>query len=124
MERERELEDRVERGRRTVHLIGMMSMELRWSLGAWHRSLTSFSASLDQHNNTTTQQPSLTMDLPPLSEDILSRLLVSDLSPSELFDVLAEFECQAYLDERSINPELLSLFYSFYFFSHLILDQM
>jgi hypothetical protein len=64
------------------------------------------------------------MDLPPLSEDALSQLLASDPSASELFEALAEYECQACLREDSLEPDLLSLFYSFHFFSHLLLGQM
>lgn len=64
------------------------------------------------------------MDLPPLSAETLYQLLASDRSPSELFSALSEYECQACLHEDGMDPELLSLFYAFYFFSHLLIDQM
>lgn len=65
------------------------------------------------------------MDLPPLSQDQLSTLLSSAGTPSELFDRLSQHEGEALLlSQNSGDPELLSLFYSFFFFSHLLVEEM
>ena len=60
------------------------------------------------------------MDLPPLSQDQLSSILSSAATPSELYEKLSQYEGEALLaSDNQGNPELLSLFYAFFFFSHL-----
>lgn len=66
------------------------------------------------------------MDLPPLSKEQLSVVLKSSRSPTELYNILVEYEGEAYLMSTSDSnvSELLSLFYSTFFFAHLLTDQM
>ncbi|KAF7594236.1 hypothetical protein BBP40_009788 [Aspergillus hancockii] len=66
------------------------------------------------------------MDLPPLSKDQLSAVLKSSRSPTELYNTLVEYESEAYLLSvaDSNEAELLSLFYSTFFFSHLLTDEI
>ncbi|KAE8350538.1 COP9 signalosome [Aspergillus coremiiformis] len=66
------------------------------------------------------------MDLPPLSKDQLSAVLTSSRSPTELFNTLVEYEYEACLKStpNSNESELLSLFYSTFFFAHLLTDQI
>lgn len=74
---------------------------------------------------TITIQVHSTMDLPPLSQDQLSSILSSAATPSELYEKLSQYECEALLaSDNQGNPELLSLFYAFFFFSHLLTEQM
>ena len=74
---------------------------------------------------TTTIQVHSTMDLPPLSQDQLSSILSSAATPSELYEKLSQYEGEALLaSDNQGNPELLSLFYAFFFFSHLLTEQM
>lgn len=64
------------------------------------------------------------MDLPPLSQDQLSSIS-SAATPSELYEKLSQYEGEALLaSDNQGNPELLSLFYVFFFFSHLLTEQM
>ncbi|KAB8230199.1 CSN8/PSMD8/EIF3K family protein [Aspergillus alliaceus] len=63
------------------------------------------------------------MGLPPLSKDQLSAVLTSSRSPTELYNTLLEYESEACL-KPSNESELLSLFYSTFFFSHLLTDQI
>ena len=65
------------------------------------------------------------MALPPLSQDQLSSILSSAATPSELYEKLSQYEGEALLaSDNQGNPELLSLFYAFFFFSHLLTEQM
>lgn len=72
------------------------------------------------------------MELPPLTMEQLSQLIVSNVPPSQLFEVLTQYEQEACLmSADSGNPEtwggdplLLSLFYSSFFLVHLLTDQM
>ncbi|KAL2862120.1 COP9 signalosome [Aspergillus pseudodeflectus] len=63
------------------------------------------------------------MDLPPLSLDQLFAVLSTALTPVDLHSILSDYEEQACL----ISPkevELLSAFYTIFFFSHLLTDQI
>jgi COP9 signalosome complex subunit 8 len=63
------------------------------------------------------------MDLPPLSLDQLFAVLSTAPTPADLYKILSDYEEQACL----ISPkevELLSAFYTIFFFSHLLTDQM
>ncbi|KAE8161878.1 COP9 signalosome [Aspergillus tamarii] len=66
------------------------------------------------------------MDLPPLSKEQLSAVLKSSRSPTELYDNLVEYEGEACLMSTTDSnvSELLSLFYSTFFFAHLLTDQI
>lgn len=71
------------------------------------------------------------MGLPPLTVGGLAELNASNLPPSQLFENLSKYEGQAALmaagyrspETGSTDPELLSLFYSSFFFSHLLSQQ-
>ncbi|KAE8150979.1 COP9 signalosome [Aspergillus avenaceus] len=63
------------------------------------------------------------MDLPPLSKEQLVAVLTSSRSPTELYDTLAKYETTACLIDGK-ESELLSLYYSIFFFSHLLTDQI
>jgi COP9 signalosome complex subunit 8 len=72
------------------------------------------------------------MELPPLSTEQLEQLAASNLPPSQLFEILSRYESDACLiavgcglpESGGGNPELLSLFYSSFFFAHLLTKQM
>lgn len=65
------------------------------------------------------------MDTPPLSQEQLSSILSSAATPSELYDTLSQYEGQALiLADSNGDPELLSLFYSFFLFSHLLIEEL
>ncbi|RHZ51992.1 CSN8/PSMD8/EIF3K family protein [Aspergillus thermomutatus] len=66
------------------------------------------------------------MDLPPLSQKQLSAVLALARSSSELYETLSQYEGPAcFLSmSNSEEAELLSLFYSSFFFSHLLLDDI
>ncbi|KAJ5120561.1 uncharacterized protein N7515_009949 [Penicillium bovifimosum] len=72
------------------------------------------------------------MELPPLTMEQLSQLVASNAPPSQLFAALSRYEQEACLMwARSGNPEagrgdpaLLGLFYSSFFFVHLLTDQV
>ncbi|EAW15125.1 CSN8/PSMD8/EIF3K family protein [Aspergillus clavatus NRRL 1] len=66
------------------------------------------------------------MNLPPLSQEQLAAVFTSARTPSELYETLAQYEAQACLlsTPNSKETELLSLFYSMFFFSHLLLDDI
>lgn len=65
------------------------------------------------------------MDLAPLSQEQLSSILTSAATPSELYDTLSQYEGQALLlADSNGDQELLSLFYSFFFFSHLLIEEL
>lgn len=65
------------------------------------------------------------MDLPPLSQEQLSLILSSAATPSELYDTLSQYEGQVLLlADSNGDPELLSLFYSFFLFSHLLIEEL
>lgn len=66
------------------------------------------------------------MDLPPLSPDQLSAVLNAARSPAELHEKLSAYETQACLLSISDgdHSDLISLFYSTFFFSHLLNDEM
>lgn len=71
----------------------------------------------------------LKMDLPPFSIDQLSKLVASSLPSSQLFEILSQYEMDACLisgnpEEEDGESQLLSLFYSTFFFSHLLTKQM
>lgn len=72
------------------------------------------------------------MELPPLSIEQLEQLASSNLLPSQLFEIYSRYEADACLmaagsghpETGSGDPELLSLFYSSFFFTHLLTKQM
>ena len=68
------------------------------------------------------------MDRIPLSKEQLTSVLSSGLPSGELFTILSEYEDEACLlftpQGVSGDPELLSLFYSAFFISHLLIDEM
>ena len=65
------------------------------------------------------------MSDPPLSQEQLSTILTSAGTPSELFEALSQYEGQALLlSDSNGKSELLSLFYSAFFFSHLLVGEM
>ncbi|KAL3465367.1 COP9 signalosome [Aspergillus heterothallicus] len=63
------------------------------------------------------------MDLPPLTLEQLSAVLPTITTPTDLFDVLSDYEEQACLIPPN-EIELLSVFYTTFFFSHLLTDQI
>ncbi|KAJ5641045.1 COP9 signalosome subunit CSN8 [Penicillium herquei] len=72
------------------------------------------------------------MELPPLSIQQLSKLAESNVSPSQLFGILSQYEADARLvsagcgspETGSADPELLSFFYASFFFAHLLTKQI
>jgi COP9 signalosome complex subunit 8 len=72
------------------------------------------------------------MELPPLTLEQLSQLIASNLPPSQLFEVLTQYEQEACLiptDSGSSQtagdaPLLLSSFYASFFLVHLLTDQV
>jgi COP9 signalosome complex subunit 8 len=72
------------------------------------------------------------MELPPLTLEQLSQLIASNLPPSQLFEVLTQYEQEAGLIPAGSgssptggdDPLLLSLFYSSFFLVHLLTDQV
>lgn len=72
------------------------------------------------------------MELPPLSTEQLSNLIASHVPPSQLFEILSQYELQACLLSPSEDSDgtddgeaqLSSLFYSSFFFAHLLTKQM
>ncbi|KAL2869975.1 CSN8/PSMD8/EIF3K family protein [Aspergillus lucknowensis] len=66
------------------------------------------------------------MDAPPLSQDRLSAVLAAAPSPADLYTSLSDYEEQACLipTTHSKEVELLSAFYTAFFFSHLLTDQI
>ncbi|PKX90947.1 CSN8/PSMD8/EIF3K family protein [Aspergillus novofumigatus IBT 16806] len=66
------------------------------------------------------------MDLPPLSREQLSTVLATARSPSVLYETLSQYEGPACFlsTSNSDEAELLSLFYSSFFFCHLLLDDI
>ncbi|KAF9894245.1 hypothetical protein FE257_007747 [Aspergillus nanangensis] len=66
------------------------------------------------------------MDLPDLSIDQLSTVLTAAQTPEDLYDTLSQYEAQACLLQNPIDQpsDLLSLFYSTFFFSHLLNDKI
>lgn len=71
------------------------------------------------------------MDLPPLSIEQFSQLAASNAAPSQLFEILSQYEPEATLmaagagntEIGSADPQLLSMFYSSFFFAHLLTEQ-
>ncbi|KAJ5986899.1 hypothetical protein N7451_011264 [Penicillium sp. IBT 35674x] len=65
------------------------------------------------------------MELPPPSTEQLSKLAASNLPPSQLFEILSRYETDARLIlAGNDDPQLLSLFYSTFFFAHLLTEQV
>ena len=65
------------------------------------------------------------MSLPPLSQEQLSTILTSAGTASELYESLSQYEGEALLlSDSNGNAEFLSLFYSAFFFSHLLVEEM
>lgn len=72
------------------------------------------------------------MELPTLSIEHLKQLDWSNLPPSQLFEILARYESDACImaagsghpENGSDDSQLLSLFYSSFFFAHLLTKQM
>lgn len=65
------------------------------------------------------------MELPPPSIEQLSKLAASNLPPSQLFEILSRYETDArLLLAGNDDPQLLSLFYSTFFFAHLLTEQV
>ncbi|KAJ5752427.1 COP9 signalosome subunit CSN8 [Penicillium odoratum] len=65
------------------------------------------------------------MELPTPSIEALSNLAASNLPPSQLFEILSQYETdpRLYLTGNH-DPELLGLFYSIFFFAHLLTKQV
>ncbi|KAL2854292.1 COP9 signalosome [Aspergillus pseudoustus] len=63
------------------------------------------------------------MDLPPLSLDQLSAVLSTVPTSADLYNTLSDYEEQACLISAK-EVELLSVFYTTFFFSHLLTDQI
>lgn len=63
-------------------------------------------------------------DLPPLSVEQLSKLVTSNAPPSQLFEILSQYETDACLLSIDTDAGLLSLFYSSFFITHLLTEQM
>lgn len=67
------------------------------------------------------------MELPPFSIEQLSQLAASNTPPSQLFEILSRYEPEACLMAAGAghaDPQLLSLFYSSFFFAHLLAEQV
>ncbi|PYI06212.1 hypothetical protein BO78DRAFT_397398 [Aspergillus sclerotiicarbonarius CBS 121057] len=66
------------------------------------------------------------MDLPPLSDEQLALVVASAQSPANLYSTLSDYETEACLlsTKDGKQAELLSLYYSTFFFSHLLTDQI
>ncbi|KAJ5127446.1 hypothetical protein N7448_008225 [Penicillium atrosanguineum] len=72
------------------------------------------------------------MELPPLSIEQLEQLASSNLPPSQLFEIFSRYESDACLmaadsdhpEAGGDEPQLLSLFYSSFFFAHLLTKQI
>ncbi|KAJ5675809.1 COP9 signalosome subunit CSN8 [Penicillium macrosclerotiorum] len=72
------------------------------------------------------------MELPPFSIDQLAKLTESNVPPSQLFEILSQYETDASLmsagsgsqETGGGDSELLSLFYSCFFFAHLLTNQL
>ncbi|PWY72489.1 COP9 signalosome subunit 8 [Aspergillus sclerotioniger CBS 115572] len=66
------------------------------------------------------------MDLPPLSQNQLAAVVASAQSPTELYSTLSEYEGEACLLSTKDGEQagLLSRYYSTFFFSHLLTDQI
>ncbi|KAL4977798.1 CSN complex subunit 8 [Aspergillus desertorum] len=66
------------------------------------------------------------MDLPPLSLDQLSAVIAAAPAPADLYTLLSDYEEQAcLLSTTDINErDLLLEFYTIFFFSHLLTDQI
>lgn len=61
-----------------------------------------------------------------LSLEQISTALTEAAHPSDLYDTLAKYECPALFLSTANHKEseVLSVFYSTFFFSHLLTDQM
>ena len=72
------------------------------------------------------------MELPPLSVNQLSKLAASNVPPSQLYEILSQYETDASImsagsgtaETGGGDPQLLSLFYSSFFFAHLLTKQL
>lgn len=65
------------------------------------------------------------MGLPSLSQEQLSTILTSSGTSSELFESLSQYEGQALvLSDSNGDSEVPRLFYSAFFFSHLLVGEM
>lgn len=66
------------------------------------------------------------MDLPPLSLDQLSAVIAAAPAPADLYTSLSDYEEQACLlpTTTADTGDLLVDFYTAFFFSHLLTDQM
>lgn len=65
------------------------------------------------------------MGLPSFSQAQLSTIFASTGTSSELFESLSQYEGQALLlSDSNGDPEVPSLFYSAFFFSHLLVGEM
>ena len=68
------------------------------------------------------------MALPPLSTEQLTIILESTPSAPVLYDVLSKYEPEACFlstdDTRNENADLLGYFYSSFFITNLLVDQM
>lgn len=72
------------------------------------------------------------MELPPFSVEQLSTLAASNVPSSQLFEILSQYETDASIMSAGSgsvgtgggDPQLLSLFYSSFFFAHLLTKQL
>ncbi|KAJ5166593.1 uncharacterized protein N7482_005374 [Penicillium canariense] len=72
------------------------------------------------------------MELPPLSVEQLSKLAASNVPPLQLYEILSQYETDACLISAGTgsletgdgDPQVLSLFYSSFFFAHLLAKQL
>lgn len=72
------------------------------------------------------------MELRPFSVEQLSTLAASNVPSSQLFEILSQYETDASIisagpgsvEVAGDDPQLLSLFYSSFFFAHLLTKQL
>ncbi|KAJ5936372.1 COP9 signalosome subunit CSN8 [Penicillium verhagenii] len=64
------------------------------------------------------------MQLPPPFIEQLSELAASNIPPSQLFEILSYYETDSLISAGNGDPDLLSFFYSTFFFSHLLTNQV
>lgn len=72
------------------------------------------------------------MESPPFTKENLSKVLVSNAPPSQLFEILSQYESDACLmsagsgspETGAGDPEMLCLYYSGFFFAHLLTKQI
>ncbi|CAI7674316.1 unnamed protein product [Penicillium pancosmium] len=72
------------------------------------------------------------MELPPLTKEQISKVILSNAPPSQLFEILSQYESDACLmsagsgspETGAGDSEMLCLYYSGFFFAHLLTKQI